>query len=67
MIIQELDKSLIERANSVSFNGNRGDLRVNSYKSYVEMILGWKISDEKKQTILDKLYEKNMDKTKINS
>ena len=61
MIIRELDKSLIERANSVSFNGNRGDLRETSYKSYVEMILGWKISDEKKQTILDKLYDKNME------
>ena len=61
MIIQELDKSLIERANSVSFNGNRGDLREDSYKRYVEMILGWKISDEKKQTILDKLYEKNVE------
>jgi len=61
MIIRELDKTLIERANSVSFNGNRGDLRVNSYKSYVEMILEWKISDEKKQTILDKLYDKNME------
>lgn len=61
MIIRELDKTLIERANSVSFNGNRGDLRVSSYKSYVEMILEWKISDEKKQTILNKLYDKNME------
>ena len=61
MEIKELDTRLIEIANSHSFNGNRGDLRKNSYKDYVEMILNWNISDIKKQTILDKLYEKNME------
>lgn len=61
MEIKELDTRLIEIANSHSFNGNRGDLRKNSYKDYVEIILNWNISDIKKQTILDKLYEKNME------
>lgn len=61
MEIKELDKRLIEIANSVSFNGNRGDLRVNTYKYYVEMILNWNISETKKQTILNKLYDKNME------
>jgi len=61
MEIKELDRRLIELANSHSFNGNRGDLRKKSYESYVEMILNWEISDNKKQTILNKLYDKNME------
>lgn len=67
MEIKELDKRLIEIANSHSFNGNRGDLRKNSYESYVEMILNWNISDNKKQTILNKLYDKNMEILKYES
>lgn len=61
MEIKELDKRLIDIANSHSFNGNRGDLRERAYKEYVEMILEWNISDTKKQKILDKLYIKNME------
>lgn len=61
MKIKELDKRMIEIANSNSFNGNRGILRENSYKRYIEMVLNWNISDDKKQTILDKLYNKNME------
>lgn len=61
MKIKELDRNLIELANSHSFNGNRGDLRERAYKEYVEMILEWNISDTKKQKILDKLYTKNME------
>ena len=61
MEIKELDKRMIEIANSNSFNGNRGILRENSYKRYIEMVLNWNISDDKKQTILDKLYNKNME------
>lgn len=61
MEIKELDKNLIELANHCSFNGNRGKLREESYKSYVESILSWNISDCKKQKILNKLYDKNME------
>ena len=61
MEIKELDKRMIEIANSNSFNGNRGILRENSYKRYIEMVLNWNISDDKKQTILDKLYNENME------
>lgn len=61
MEIKELDKRMIEIANSNSFNSNRGILRENSYKRYIEMVLNWNISDDKKQTILDKLYNKNME------
>ena len=61
MKVKELDKKLIEIANSHSFNGNRGDLREMSYKNDVRMIMNWDISDNKKQTILDKLYDKNME------
>ena len=61
MEIKELDKKLIEAANSISFNGNRGDLRENSYKDYIKKVMSWEISDDKKQTILNKLYDKNME------
>ena len=61
MQIKELDKRMIEIANSNSFNGNRGTLRDASYKEYIKMILEWDISDVKKQTILNKLYDKNME------
>ena len=61
MEIKELDKRMIEIANSNRFNSNRGILRENSYKRYIEMVLNWNISDDKKQTILDKLYNKNME------
>ena len=56
--IKQLDQNLIWRANSNSFNGNRGDLSEASYKSYVEEVLGWEIPENKKQKILDKVYEK---------
>lgn len=67
MKIKELDKRMIEIANYNSFNGNRGKLREDSYKNYVEMILKWDISEDKKQTILDKLYDKNMELLKYES
>lgn len=65
MEIKELDKELIYRANSVSFNGNRGNLRKSTYQSYIEEISKWDISEEKKQKILDKLYQKNMEVLKL--
>lgn len=58
MEIKELDQSLIDRANSNSFNGNRGDLSVQSYNSYVNEVLEWDIPDSKKQKILDQIYIK---------
>ena len=58
MEIKELDKNLIELANHCSFNGNRGKLREESYKSYVESILSWNISDNKKQKIFFHLKQK---------
>lgn len=61
MEIKELDKMLIECANQCSFNGIRGNWREDAYKSYVEIILSWNISDDKKQKLLNKLYDKNME------
>ena len=61
MEIKELDKSLIERANSCSFDGNRGNLRESTYKYYINKILEWNISEQKKQKIIDKLYDKNLE------
>lgn len=58
MEIHQLDTNLVNRANSNSFNGNRGDLSAQSYKSYIEEILGWDISDVKKQKLLDQTYKK---------
>lgn len=56
--IRALSESLIQRANSASFSGNRGNLSKSEYTGYAEKIIGWPISEEKKQKLLDKLYEK---------
>lgn len=56
--VKELNKDLIHRANSNSFGGKRGDISEHEYQVYVERVLSWPISDEKKQSILDKLHEK---------
>jgi hypothetical protein len=58
--IKELDKGLIQRANSNSFGGTRGDGSEHDYHVYANRILSWEISDEKKRKLLDKLYEKWM-------
>lgn len=59
--IKELDKTQLQRANNVSFNNDRGDIREKIYKSCVNEILEWNISEAKKQKILDRLYQKNME------
>lgn len=64
MEIKELDKNLISQANSVSFAGNRGNHREESYNGYVKKICSWDISDEKKERILEELYKKNMEMLK---
>lgn len=56
--VKALNEDLIRRANSVSFGGNRGNLSKSGYEGYAEKIQGWPISEEKKQKLLDKLYEK---------
>lgn len=56
--IKELDKELIHRANYNSFGGTRGDTSAREYRVYADKILSWEISDTKKQTLLNKLYEK---------
>lgn len=57
MKIKQLDKQLIDRANSNSFY-NRGTHCEESYKSYIDEVIGWEIPDTKKQKILDQLYIK---------
>lgn len=59
--IKELNKTQLQRANNVSFNNDRGDIREKIYKSCVNEILEWNISKAKKQKILDRLYQKNME------
>lgn len=57
MEIKQLDKQLIDRANSNSFY-ERGKHCEETYKSYINEVLEWKIPDTKKQKILDQLYIK---------
>lgn len=58
MEIKQLNERLVWLANSNSFNGNRGDIAVNTYKSYVNEVLSWDIPEARKQKILDQLYTK---------
>lgn len=58
MIIKELNKEIINRANSVSFNGTRGMHSEQDYKTYANAILGLPVSEEKKQKLLDILFNK---------
>jgi len=58
LTIKELNKDLIHQANYNSFNGKRGDIANRDYIAYCNTVLGWKISDEKKRKLLDKIYEK---------
>lgn len=56
--VKELDKNLIYRANSNSFGGKRGDISQHEYRVYTDRVLSWEISEEKKQSVLDKLHQK---------
>lgn len=58
--IKKLNPDLIHRANSNSFGGTRGDISEHDYEVYCNRVLEWPISEEKKQKILDKIYEKHM-------
>lgn len=57
-VVKELNADLVHQANYNSMGGKRGDLSNASYKECVEKILSWPVSEEKKQKLLDKLYEK---------
>ena len=56
--IKQLDENLIHRANSNSFNGTRGNLSAESYKSYIDEVLSWDISNSKKQKLLEQLHKR---------
>lgn len=60
MIYKSLSKELIDRANINSMSGHGGDNSEASYEAYCNRVLEWPISEEKKQKILDKIYEKHM-------
>lgn len=57
-VVKELDQSLINRANSNSIGGTRGNGSNAGYKKLADKILSWPISETKKQNLLDKLYQK---------
>ena len=50
MIIKELNKEIINRANSVSFNGTRGTHSEQDYKTYANEILKLPVSEEKNKS-----------------
>lgn len=56
--ITPLSPELIHRANYNSFGGSRGDHSKHDYEVYCNRVLEWPISEEKKQKVLDKIYEK---------
>lgn len=57
--VRELNKELIESANRNSVSGHRGDNSEHDYKHvFAQRILEFPISEEKKQKLLDTLYEK---------
>ena len=58
MIIKELNKEFIQSANNNSMGGKRGDISEHEYKIYVQRIINLPVSDEKKQKLLDTLYDK---------
>ena len=58
MKINELNQRLIQSANNSSFSGNRGNNSEAEYKGYAQKIIDLPVSDEKKQKLLDTLYEK---------
>ena len=56
--VKALNPDLIHRANSVSFHGKRGALCESDYRAYTEKIMGWSVSDTKKQQLFYKLHDK---------
>ena len=56
--IPKLNESLIQQANSNSFNGTRGNSSEASYLAKAEKILSWDISDNKKEQLLKLWHEK---------
>lgn len=64
MVLKELDQELVNKANKNSSSGERGFLSESEYKTYVKKVLSWKISDERKEKILNELYKKWNEKLK---
>ena len=58
IIVKPLDATLVHQANYNSMGGKRGDLSVSDYENYCSRVMGWPISDEKKQKIVDQVHAK---------
>ena len=56
--VKALNPELVHEANYNSFGGKRGDISAASYNEYIQRVLSWPISDEKKQKITDQVYSK---------
>lgn len=58
VVVKELKPELINRSNSNSMSGTRGNGTNAGYKDLADKIQSWPISETKKQNLLDKLYQK---------
>ena len=67
MVLKELDQELVDKANKNSASGYRGDSSESEYKTYRKIVLSWKLSDEKKEKILDELYKRWSERLKYES
>ena len=67
MVLKELDQELINKANNNSASGKRGVLSEAEYKTHAKIILSWKLSDEKKEKILDELHKRWSERLKYES
>lgn len=56
--ITPLNPELIHRANSNSFNGNRGNHSNSSYISYCQEVLEWPIADSRKEKLLFEVHKR---------
>ena len=57
MIIKELNKDQIARANMNSFGGKRGDITAHEYDVYCQKVISWELSERKTQKILDRVHD----------
>ena len=53
-----LNQQLVQQANHNSFNGTRGDSSNAAYQAYGQEILGWPISDSRKEKLLQELHRR---------
>ena len=56
IVIKDLDRKLVERANNNSLNGKRGEQEEHDYQLYCKKVISWNLSERKTQKIINKIY-----------